>query len=221
MLKTAFFTILLMTAVSNSYSGSLYGKITLPEKIERPPRPLKVHSYSGSQKPMKHAPMNEMDNVVVYIEKVNTEKPFTPPPEHVSMDQENETFIPHVLPVLVGTNVDFVNKDDFYHSVFSFSRTKTFDLGKYPKGIKRTVLFDKVGLVEIFCEIHSYMQSFVLVLQNPYFTKPDSTGNYHIENIPSGNYTLVVWHDVLKTIRKPVEIKENNKLQVDFECKIK
>jgi plastocyanin len=223
MLKKMFLIISLMAIISYSYGGSIYGKVTLPDKIERPPRPLKVHSYSGSEKPMnmKHVQLNEMDNVVVYIEKVNSEKRFTTSTEKVSMDQKDETFIPHVLPVLVGTSVDFINKDDFYHSVFSYSRAKTFDLGKYPKGIKRAVLFDKMGIVEIFCEIHSYMQAFVLVLQNPYFAKPDSTGNYHIEDIPPGNYDLVAWHDVLKPIRQPVEIKENNKLQVDFEFKKK
>ncbi|HEX6789706.1 MAG TPA: hypothetical protein VF247_00220 [Candidatus Krumholzibacteria bacterium] len=110
------------------------------------------------------------------------------------LKQINQSFEPHVLGVPVGTTVEFPNGDLVYHNVFSYSKTKKFDLGYYGKGKSKTVTFDKPGVVQVFCDIHSNMSAYVLVVNSPFVTQPDETGAYDFGDLPNGSYTLRVWH---------------------------
>ena len=111
------------------------------------------------------------------------------------MDQRDEAFDPHVLPIVVGTTVDFPNNDHTYHNVFSLSKTKTFDLGRYAAGRSKAVRFDRPGIVRVFCDIHSHMSAFILVFAHRYFSLSDSAGLYRLENVPPGTYTVVAWNE--------------------------
>jgi len=111
------------------------------------------------------------------------------------LDQRNETFEPHVLPIVVGTTVDFPNNDHTYHNVFSLSKTKTFDLGRYAVGRSKSVRFDRPGIVRVFCDIHSHMSAFILVFAHRYFSLSDSEGFYRLENVPPGTYNVVAWNE--------------------------
>jgi plastocyanin len=113
------------------------------------------------------------------------------------MDQRNETFEPHVLAVVAGTNVDFPNSDRTYHNVFSLSKPKQFDLGRYAAGKSRAVKFDKPGIVRVFCDIHPHMSAFILVFSHRYFAVTDDEGRYRIDNVPPGNYTVVAWNETV------------------------
>src|SRR5262249_47665028 len=105
------------------------------------------------------------------------------------MEQRNISFSPGLLAIQAGTTVEFPNLDDTYHNVFSYSKTKRFDLGRYRKGEKAgSVLFDKPGLVTLHCEIHASMRGTILVLTNSYFQKTDADGSYRIGPLPSGHY---------------------------------
>ena len=111
------------------------------------------------------------------------------------MDQRDETFEPHVLPIVVGTTVDFPNNDHTYHNVFSLSKTKTFDLGRYAAGRSKSVRFDRPGIVRVFCDIHSHMSAFILVFAHRFFSLSDKDGVYRLENVPPGTYTVVAWNE--------------------------
>lgn len=111
------------------------------------------------------------------------------------LDQRNETFVPHVLPIVAGTIVDFPNNDRTYHNVFSLSKTKTFDLGRYAAGRSKAVKFDKPGIVRVFCDIHSHMSAFILVFAHRYFSLADEDGAYRLENVPPGTYNVVAWNE--------------------------
>ena len=111
------------------------------------------------------------------------------------MDQRNETFVPHVLPIVAGTTVEFPNSDQTYHNVFSLSKTKTFDLGRYAVGRSKSVRFDRPGIVRVFCDIHSHMSAFILVFSHRYFSVADSDGTYRLENVPPGTYNVVAWNE--------------------------
>jgi len=136
------------------------------------------------------------------------------------MAQKNIAFAPDLLPVLVGTAVDFPNMDDTYHNVFSYSKTKRFDLGRYRKDEKpTTIVFDKPGAVTIHCEIHERMRGTILVLETPYFEKTDTAGRYRLEHLPAGSYLLKAWVAGDDIRERPVELKAGMTLHVDFPAK--
>jgi len=114
---------------------------------------------------------------------------------HARMDQLDQAFVPHVLAVTVGTTVDFPNDDVTFHNVFSLSRTRSFDLGRYSRGHSKSVVFDRPGVVQVFCDIHSHMNAYILVFAHRFFAVTDEAGRYAIGHVPPGSYTLVVWHE--------------------------
>ena len=155
-----------------------------------------------------HGPRDAPDRrrSVVYLEEAPQAAFETPAPGRARLDQKNETFVPYVLAVTVGSTVDFPNSDRIYHNVFSLSKAKRFDLGRYPRGQSRSVRFDRPGVVRVFCEIHSHMSAFILVFAHRYFAVTDGEGRYRIEGVPPGAYTLAVWNDGEVRTRRDVRV---------------
>jgi len=146
---------------------------------------------------------------IVYLETAPQgafEEPEQPP---AIMDQRSQTFVPYVLAIPVGTKVLFPNSDKTYHNVFSLSRAKRFDLGRYASGQVRSVRFDRPGVVRVFCEIHSHMNAFILVFAHRYFATTDEQNGYRIPGIPPGVYTVVVWNDGAERDKRVVRIPED------------
>jgi plastocyanin len=112
-----------------------------------------------------------------------------------TLDQRDETFVPHVLAITVGTVVDFPNNDRTYHNVFSLSKAQRFDLGRYATGRSKAVRFDRPGIVRVFCDIHSHMNAFILVFNHRFFAVTDPQGRYEISGVPPGTYTLSAWYE--------------------------
>lgn len=136
------------------------------------------------------------------------------------MTQKNVAFEPDLLAVQVGTAVEFPNLDDTYHNVFSYSKLKRFDLGRYRKEEKAaTVVFDKPGAVTVHCEIHDRMRGTILVLETPYFKKSDTAGRYRLEHLPAGHYTLKAWISDNDVRERTVDLKDGATLHVDFPAK--
>ena len=133
------------------------------------------------------------------------------------MEQRHFQFAPGILPIRTGTVVEFPNLDDGYHNVFSYSKPKRFDLGRYRKDEKPpSLVFDKPGVVKLFCEIHEHMRGTILVLDTPFFTKTDTAGGYRLEHLPGGKYTLKAWLDEKTVWEQPVELSDSDRLRVDF-----
>jgi plastocyanin len=123
------------------------------------------------------------------------------------VDQVNKTFVPEVLPVAVGTLVRFPNHDQIHHHVYSFSPAKAFELPLYKGEDAKPVLFDKVGVVKIGCNIHDWMSGIILVLPTPYFAMTDQDGKFTISDLPAGNYALSAWHQLSKV--KPADATQS------------
>jgi plastocyanin len=132
--------------------------------------------------------------------------------------QKDLTFIPALLPVRVGTKVEFPNLDDTYHNIFSYSPAKRFDLGRYRADERPvpTQIFDKPGLVTLRCDIHDHMRGLILVLNTPYFVMTDTDGRFRLSGLPAGHYTLKAWIDSRTTREKPVDLKSGQTLRIDF-----
>ncbi len=154
-------------------------------------------------------------DAVVYIEKIPG-KAFPAPGNSAALDQRNLTFLPHVLPVLVGTTVAFLNSDDVRHNVFSVSRARRFNLGIYPRGVVKHVTFDKPGVVDLLCNVHSEMSAYVVVVETPYFAVTEKDGDYTIKNVPPGKYVLKTWHERLKPQSKEIQVPTSASVEVNF-----
>jgi plastocyanin len=132
------------------------------------------------------------------------------------LDQRHETFVPHVLPILVGTTVDFPNSDATFHNVFSLSKTQKFDLGRYAQGRTKSVRFDRAGVVRVFCDIHSHMSSFIIVFSHPYFTVTEPDGRYRIEGVPPGTYSAAAWYEGETRETRTVTVPAGGSAELDF-----
>ena len=134
------------------------------------------------------------------------------------MTQKNLAFVTPLLLVQVGTTVEFPNLDDTYHNIFSYSKPKRFDLGRY-KGDERPIpsqIFDKPGAVVLHCDIHEHMYGIILVLSTPHFARTDPEGRYRLENLPTGRYALKAWVDSKTIYEHPVDLKAGGTLHIDF-----
>lgn len=179
--------------------GEIRGRVRLQAASGDRPQ---LDPYPGRVKPRDVAARTAgaggaaYEDVVIYVQHVDP--PFhVAPPERPAMVQRNVRFVPRVLPVLQNQAVDFPNEDGIYHNVFSYTPCCRFDLGRYPRGEGRQVSFKETGLVRVFCEIHSDMAAYIVVLQNPHFTKPDAAGEFRLPDVPAGPRRLVAWHPAL------------------------
>jgi plastocyanin len=132
------------------------------------------------------------------------------------MDQRGERFVPHVLAITTGTIVDFPNSDRIYHNVFSLSKTRQFDLGRYAVGHSKPVRFDRAGVVRVFCDIHSHMNAFILVFSHPFYSLTDNDGRYRIDNVPPGSYNVIAWNEGVSSEARPVIVPDGGVGELDF-----
>jgi plastocyanin len=134
----------------------------------------------------------------------------------VEITQQGEQFVPHVVAVEAGTTVEFPNFDPYFHNVFSLSRPGTFDLGRYPTGDTRTRVFDKPGIVKVYCHLHSQMSALIRVFDHGWFTIPDTRGEFTIDDVPAGTYTLVVWHERIGERQEEVVVRAGATTELSF-----
>jgi hypothetical protein len=196
-------------------AAPISGVVTRPAVSQ--PKPLEVSRYrgreatavseSGSEKIDAACGCNPGDFAVVHLTGENLPRP-RPLPAPPAMAQKNRAFVPAVLAVPVGATVEFPNLDPFFHNVFSYSKTRKFDLGRYPKGEMESVEFDRPGLVSIFCEIHYSMRAYVHVFDTPYFAVSDEAGRFDLGDVDAGEYVLHVWQENQPEIAVPLTVAD-------------
>ena len=188
-------------------AGRLEGTVTLPDR--RATRTSdRYQSATGENRDVQDVP------AVVYI---LGRVPGAPASSSARLDltQRGEAFRPELVVVPVGATVTFPNGDPLFHNVFSYSRAKRFDLGRYPKGESKTVVFDKPGYVKVLCEVHKWMRAGILVVENPYHAVVQESGRFRIDDIPPGRYRVVV-ETFDRRAQADVEIPEGGAATVTF-----
>ena len=178
----------------SAYAGTITGKVSIP-----------------------HA--RTLADIVVYVDEAPGQ--FAPPKQHAVIDQKNLAFVPHVLPVIVGTTVDFLNSDQVLHNVFTPDKCAgKFNLGTWPKGETRSVKFDKAGCSPVLlCNVHPEMEGFVVVLQNPFAGVTDKSGLYSIPNVPAGKYKIKVWNRKFLEVTTEVVVPKSGDAKCDLVLK--
>ncbi|MGE3840771.1 MAG: hypothetical protein AB7I50_04225 [Vicinamibacterales bacterium] len=172
-------------------SGRIAGTIVLG--LKRTGRPLPLSAYGARHVAHDAAVQSESSHVLVWLK--DAPRGVKPAPVAIEVRQQDETFMPHVSAIPVGSTVKFPNGDNYFHNVFSLSRTASFDLGRYPRGDSRQHTFTKPGIVKVYCHLHSHMSALIAVFDHPYFARGTEDGTFTIADVPAGRYTLTAWHE--------------------------
>jgi len=200
------------TAGAAARVGTIRGRVELrrpPPPADRRPTVTELGTPAGRDVP-------DLLRSIVYLESAPRGAFETSDGGHAVMDQRNESFVPHVLAITTGTTVDFPNSDRFYHNVFSLSKIKTFDLGRYAAGHSKSIRFDRAGIVRVFCDIHSHMNAYILVFSHPFFALTEGDGRYHIDNVPPGTYGIIAWNEGTPSETRSVTVPDGGTAEIDF-----
>jgi plastocyanin len=205
-----FDAIFVLLPISVFADAVVEGRVQLPESHVSPVMAKRYEIVTTGNVLKTEPPL-----AVVYLEGS-----FAKPNSSITkqVGQKDLAFIPALLPVRVGTKIEFPNFDDTYHSVFSYSPAKRFDLGRY-RPDERPIpskVFDTLGLVTLRCDIHEHMRGLILVLDTPYFVTTDKDGRFRLSGLPSGHYLLKAWIDSKTTREQPVDLKDGATVHVDF-----
>jgi len=200
------------SAAAAAVNGTIRGRVELRQAAGDPAGRVTVADLAMNG---MHAPPDRRS--VVYLDPAPRAAFDTREEPRPRLDQRNETFVPHVLAIVAGTTVEFPNSDQTYHNVFSLSKTKTFDLGRYAVGRSKSVRFDRPGIVRVFCDIHSHMSAFILVFAHRYFSVSEPDGSYRLENVPPGAYTVVAWHEAAALESRRIVVPDaGGEVEVNF-----
>lgn len=204
-----------LSQASSATGGTLSGKLTVTAPARKMPSMNNSYDDYGNAQPSKASSMPSLpEEVVIYLKKVPGK--YTAPKKHVQLDQKFLQFTTRVLPVLKGTTVDFTNNDPVYHNVFTNSQLNNFDLGRKKKGETASVKMEHAEVpVKVYCEVHAAMKAYILVLDNPFFTKVGPGQTFSIKGIPPGTYTMVAWHDYWEPVERKVTIKKGKTTHAD------
>ena len=185
MKRSVIFAALVMTAFVSSEAGTISGKVS---------------GVAGES--------------VVYVDTIQG-KTFPAPTQQPVIDQKGLMFQPHIVAVQQGTTVEFLNSDSVAHNVFWISiggnKKLGHNLGTWPKGEKRAFKFDNPGAVPLLCNVHPEMSGYVVVAPTPYFATTDKSGEYKIDNVPDGSYTVTAWHEGAKNQSKALTVAGDSK----------
>lgn len=211
----------LVSSAPEAPAGVIAGTVRL---VTAPPvratRQASAYPGRATAIPVSGTMRSRVQDAVVYVDLPRDQAlRFAPrdPGSRPRLEQRGQQFVPRVLAVAAGTTVDFPNQDPIYHNVFSLSPARRFDLGKYPQGKTRPVRFDTPGLVNVYCDIHSDMEAFVLVVPHGAFARPSASGTFELPDLPAGRYIVKAWHPDVGEKAQVVEVKPKGSVAVELE----
>jgi plastocyanin len=208
----------LLLGVARAHAGTIVGSVRA-----RGAQPVETAGIAGGSydsrryKFLERVDYAALRDFVVHVERVSAPPPIDRAAPLAIVTQRDGMFVPHVLPVVVGTVVEWPNADDIFHNVFSVSESCAFDLGLYKRGeAAKQVRFELPGRVDVFCSIHTRMSCIILVLPNPWFARTDERNRYVIRDVPAGTYKLRAWHERMPAQIQEVVVPETGEVSVDF-----
>jgi len=196
----------------NSQAGTVVGVVPIPKGVKS--KRVPVEKYTGKISQKVAAPPVRVAGV--WLAGASVKVPASPAP--VTLDQTNYQFGKSLLIVPRNTKVFFPNNDPDYHNIYSLSRAKRFDIGRYKKSERPvpSVTFDRAGLVRLRCEIHEHMEAAVLVVDSSHTVATDGVGKFSLKNVPTGNYILHAFLNEKVRWQVPVKVRSGKVTKVNF-----
>jgi plastocyanin len=196
-------------------TGRIEGVAILSKRLAKSRLRMRVYDEPGAAAPPT-SELPPMRNVVMYLKSTAALRAVRAPAVGVApvIHQREERFDPHVLPIQVGASVQFPNDDPIFHNVFSLSRAATFDLGRFPAGVSKSVAFTSPGVATVFCHIHADMSAFVVVLDHPFFVVPELDGTFVLDGVPDGDYELMAWHERVRPFSTRIRVEAGKTVRV-------
>jgi plastocyanin len=198
----------------NALAGDVTGHAFVTKRLTKKALSPIVYNLRGTAAPATArdtAPVNEFDRMVVILDggKLPPQAPVS-----VALNQQGSRFDPELIVVPTGSTVQFPNLDPIFHNVFSLSKARKFDLGYYPQGQSRSVVFNAAGVVQVYCHIHANMYAAIVVTDSPWYAKPGADGGFSFANVPPGRYRLTVWHKIAGYRKVDVVVPETGSVDV-------
>ena len=209
-------------------TGNVSGKVTF-EGTPPAPQPIKLSSdpycesaNSGLTTETQMVGANgAMGNVFVYVKDGLGNREFAAPSEPVMLDQKGCHYTPHVIGIQVGQPLQIINSDNTLHNVHGLAKAnKEFNAGQPIQGMKMTHTFSTAEVMVPFkCDVHSWMNAWVGVLEHPYYSVTGPDGTFSLKGLPPGTYTIEAWHEKLGTQTQMVTIAAKETKDVAFTFK--
>ena len=178
-----------------------------------------VYSLHGVVKGVGGLSLHKIDltRVVIYLESDPVLDAVPIPSEHPAISQKNKEFVPKFTVVPKGSIVEFPNWDHISHNVFSRSAAApAFDLDRYPYGQSKSRKFEKIGIVQMFCNIHPQMRAIVFVTPNVFYARAEPDGQFEIKGVPAGHYQVTAWENRCKPLHEQVDVGPAGSTPVAF-----
>jgi hypothetical protein len=210
----------LLGVACNAAAGDLRGNITVSKPMTKErlaTAPYEARGLFVASGGARVTGGDELGRMVMYLEG---EGLLPGPPGQAELRQEKRQFSEEILIVPVGSTVAFPNGDPIFHSVFSLSKAKQFDLGYYPINQSRSVKFDRPGVIQVYCHIHREMNAAVVVAPSRWYVRPGKDGRFTMSGVPAGTYQLVVWHKSAGFFHRSVEIPAQGFVELKMDVPI-
>ena len=198
-------------AARTATTGRIEGQVTL---VSPGGAPVQSGAYPSRRVTRPAPPPSELANVVISIKDAPAAAGRTP--KLTTVSQQDESFVPRVAAITLGSTVEFPNLDSYFHNVFSLSRGASFDLGRYPKGDSRSRTFTRPGLVKVYCHLHSDMSATIVVFDHPFYAVPSSDGSFVLADVPAGQYRLAAWHERIGENVRAIDVTAGGTAKVQF-----
>jgi plastocyanin len=205
---------------AQNQTGSMSGRISMPQ-IKKEKRTFRGRMYRNRLRSKKKAASKNKTLKSPYIDVVVILRPLVSKPdiipmENIRMVQKDANFVPRVLPVTRNTVIDFINFDKFYHNVFSVTPGARFNVGRRPTGTVVRQKIERSGEIKLFCDIHAQMNAVILSLETPYFTRVNPDGTYRLDDLPSEDYLVEVYHPDLPNVEEQITIESGRVSKRNF-----
>lgn len=161
----------------------------------------------------------KLANVFVYVKSGLPEGAAFPAPTGAAViDQEGCLYVPRVVGLMVGQDLDIKNSDPLMHNIKAVpTENRGFNISQPNAGMTSTRSFRTPEImVPLECNVHGWMHAYVGVLEHPYFAVTDAGGSFTIEGLPAGTYEIEAWHEVYGTQVGSVTIADDGTGTVDF-----